>query len=72
MLCAPNGTNISHTFKLQFLWVNSEAEYETLIIGLISALLMVIRKLKGVGDSKFKIKQDNQESFLKKNALVPY
>lgn len=46
---APDGTNISLAFKLEFFGINNKAEYEALIIGLASALRMGIRRLLGAG-----------------------
>lgn len=37
MLYAPNGTNVSLTFKLDFPYSNNEAEYEPLVANLCSA-----------------------------------
>lgn len=45
VLCAPEGTNISHSFKLEFPCTYNEAEYEAVVIGLTSALRMEIQRL---------------------------
>lgn len=45
VLYAPDGTNVSLSFNLEFLCSNTKAEYEALIIELICALQMVIHKL---------------------------
>lgn len=56
-----DGTDIFVSFKLECLCFNNEAKYETLIIGLISALRMGIRKVQVQEGSKFIIKQVNEE-----------
>lgn len=45
VLYNPNGTHVSLSFRPDFPCSNNEAEYETLVIGLVSALRMRIQKL---------------------------
>lgn len=52
LLNPPNGTNISHVFKLEFYCTNKEANYKALIMGLISALKMGVRRFRVQGDSE--------------------
>lgn len=65
VLYAPNGTNIS-------LCSNTETDYETLVIGLIFAVKMTVRRLWLHGNSKLIIKQVIGEFGLKEVAFVPY
>lgn len=48
------------------------AEYEALVIGLVSALRMGVQKLRVQGDSKLIIQQVNGEFSLKEGALASY
>lgn len=50
MLCDPYGTNIFQSFRLEFHCSDDEAEYEALVIRVISALQMKIQKLRVQGD----------------------
>lgn len=71
VLYAPDGTNISLTFKLNIFSTKNEAEYVVLIVGLISALKMGVYRLRVQGDSKLLIKQVNDEFASKEISLVP-
>lgn len=64
-----DGTNISLSFKLEFLCSNDEAEYMTLIL-LMSALHMGIHRLYVQGDTRLIIKQVNGACALKEIACV--
>lgn len=66
------GVNISLSFKLEFPCSNNVAEYEALLLGLISALKLGVKKLRVQGDSKLIVEQVNREFALKEAALVEY
>lgn len=57
VLYDPDGVRISLSFKLEFSCSNYVAEYETLLLGLISALKLGVRKLRVQGDSKLIIEK---------------
>lgn len=40
MLCDPDGTSVSLSFRLEFPYSNNVVEYEALVIGVISFLQM--------------------------------
>lgn len=56
MFNVPYCTNDSQSFKLDFPCSNNEAEYEALLIGLKSTLLMGIQRLCVQRDSRLTIK----------------
>lgn len=66
----PDGFSISLSFKLEFPYSNNMAEYEALLLRLISALKLGVRKLQVQGDSKLIIEQVNREFALKEAALA--
>lgn len=72
--CVTNddSTVVSLSFRLDFPCSNNVAEYEALIIGLVSTLRMRIQRLRVQGDSKLIIQQVNEESSLKEGALASY
>lgn len=69
VLYAPDGTNISLSYKLEFPYSNYEAEYKVVIIGLIYALQMEFAD-SGCKKTPGNIKHDNRELELKKCCLV--
>ena len=72
MLTSPNGHEIPLAFKLDFICTNDEAEYEALLLRLISTQEVEAQYLCIRGDSNLIIKQANSEFGLKKPALAPY
>ena len=72
MLTSPQGQEIPLAFKLDFHCTNNEAEYEALIIGLISTQNVGASRLCVRGDSNLIIKQANGEFSLKEPTLAPY
>lgn len=71
-LYAPDGTDVSISFKLKFPCANNEAEYEALFIELVSTLQMGIRRLYVQRTFRLVIKEVNEELGLKWIALVAY
>lgn len=57
VLTSPDGLTIKHAITLGFLASNNEVEYEALLAGLKSVLLMVSTKLMVFSDSKIVINQ---------------
>lgn len=72
MLYAPDRTNISLPFKLEFFCTKNKAKYKDLVIEFISALKMENQRLRVKEDSKLIIKQVNSEFTLKEISLVSY
>lgn len=60
---ALDDNNVSLSFKLEFPCSKNEAEHETMIVGLILALYIEIRKLCVLGDPKL-IKQVSESDAL--------
>ncbi|XP_028127092.1 uncharacterized protein LOC114323632 [Camellia sinensis] len=60
------------SYKLDFECSNNEAEYEMLILGLISAQKKGLHKLKIWGDFKFVVKKMMGDFALKEPLLAPY
>lgn len=71
MLYSLDGISISLPFTLELFYINNEANYEALIIRLIPALKVEIRRLRVHGDLKLTIKQINSRFTLKEISLVP-
>lgn len=72
VLYDPEGADVALSFRLEFLCSNNVVEYKTLVIKLISALQMRIRKLQVQRDSNLLIQQINEEFVLKESALAFY
>lgn len=68
----PDGVSISLSFKPEFPCSNNVVEYEGLLLGLIAALKLGVKKLRVQGDSKLIIEQVNGEFALKEAVLVEY
>lgn len=70
---SPLGETIYHSFSLlKEECSNNEAEYESLIFGLLLALFMDIRNLHAYGDSQLIVRQVNGVYEVHKPELVPY
>lgn len=70
---SPQGETIYHSFSLmKEECSNNEAEYESLIFGLLIALSMDIRTLHAYGDSQLIVRQVNEIYEVRKPELVPY
>ena len=72
VLTSPQGQEIPLAFKLDFHCTNNEAEYEALLIGLLSAQNVGASRLCIHGDSNLIIKQSNGNFALKEPTLAPY
>lgn len=72
VLYNPDGVSISLSFKLEFPCSSNIAEYEALLLGLISTLRLGVKRLRVQGDSKLIIEQVNGEFALKEVVLVEY
>lgn len=66
-----DGVSTSLSFKFDFPCSNNVAEYEALLLGLIPALKLGVKKFQVQGDSK-SFEQVNKEFALKEVALVEY
>lgn len=70
---SPQGETIYHSFSLmKEECSNNEAEYESLIFGLLIALAMGIGTLHAYGDSQLIVRQVNEIYEVRKAELVPY
>ncbi|XP_028054185.1 uncharacterized protein LOC114258431 [Camellia sinensis] len=71
-LTSQEGEKFHLSYKLDFECLNNEAEYETLILGLIAAQKKGLCKLRIWGDSKLVVKQTMGDFALKEPLLTPY
>lgn len=72
VLTSPDGVTTALSFKLNFPCTNNVAEYEALIIGLLTAQDMGVRDLRIFGDSNLVLSQLKGDFALKEAALAPY
>lgn len=56
-----DGINVSLSFKLEFPWSNNEAECKALILGIVTAVHIEVRRPRVQGDSGLIIQQLNGE-----------
>ncbi|XP_028082845.1 uncharacterized protein LOC114284155 [Camellia sinensis] len=71
-LTSQEGEKFHLSYKLDFECSNNEADYEALILGLITAQKKGLHKLKIWGDSKLVVKQTMGDLALKEPLLAPY
>ncbi|XP_028117455.1 uncharacterized protein LOC114315088 [Camellia sinensis] len=72
VLTSKSGEKLYLSYKLDFHCSNNEAEYEALILGLITAEKHSIKKIRIRGDSKLIMKQVSRQFVLKEPALATY
>lgn len=72
MLYDPDGISFFLSFRHEFPCTTNVAEYEALLIELISTLQMGIQKVRIQGDSKLVVQQINSEFALKESDLTSY